>query len=121
MSEILDYKPKKRKGSRLISILFGVAIAFFLYWYFGEILRWPFRSFGLLFGLIVLGVIASIRFIKYRSQGLFQYFYFVGKLALFIAIYLNFNGFQAAYYFMIGAVIAFLTGVILLYRKRVGG
>ena len=118
---ILDYKPKKPGKSKLISVLFGVAIALFLYWYFGEILHWPFQALALLLGLIVLGIIATLRFVKYRSQGLFQYCYFAGKILLFIAIFLNFNGYYLAYYFMIGAVISFLAGLILLYIKRTKG
>jgi len=116
----LDYKPLKLKKSKLIPVLFGVAIALFLYWYFGELLFWPFRELALLAGLIVLGTIATIRLFRNRKQGLFQYFYFAGKLFLFVAIYLNFNGIKTAYYFMGAALLSFLTGIILLYRKKTG-
>lgn len=116
----LDYKPLKLKKSKLIPVLFGVAIALFLYWYFGELLFWPFRELALLAGLIVLGTIATIRLFRNRKQGLFQYFYFAGKLFLFVAIYLNFNGIKTAYYFMGAALLSFLIGIILLYRKKTG-
>ena len=116
--DILDYQRKQPDKNFLVSILFGVAILFFSYWYFSGIQKWPLSNLSLLLGLISLAVVATIRFVRNRNQGIFQYCYFVGKIALFVAIYLNFNNHPNAYLAIYSAIIFFALGIILLYRNK---
>src|SRR5690554_1204484 len=62
--EILDYKPKTDKHSRLVKVLYGLSFVFFAYWYVSDLIHWPYTGEALLLGLAILLAIILIKFVS---------------------------------------------------------
>ncbi|NEN24807.1 hypothetical protein G3O08_14990 [Cryomorpha ignava] len=112
--EILDYKTKTDRYSRLVSVLYGFSFVFFAYWYFADFAHWPFTGLSLLIGLAILLGITLIRFISKDRRALFEYAYFFGKVVLIAAVFVNFQNLPYAWYFIFTSFGLFLLGLILL-------
>lgn len=112
--EILDYKPKKYRYTRLVNVLYGLSFVFFAYWYIADFAQWPFTGLALLIGLIILLGITLIRFVSKDRRALFEYAYFFGKLILIAAVFLNFRNLPYSLYFIFASFGFFALGLILL-------
>ncbi|MCA1763295.1 MAG: hypothetical protein ABR574_04605 [Cryomorphaceae bacterium] len=117
--EILDFKSKKTGKQKVESALYIAAIALFIYWFIGNLMHWPFAVLSLLLGLFILAVVSLLKFVRNRKAGFYQLFYFFGKLALLIAIFLNFSHYPYAEIAMWFAFGSFSIGILLLtFQKR---
>lgn len=112
--EILDYKPKTDKHSRLVKVLYGLSFVFFAYWYVSDLIHWPYTGEALLLGLAILLAIILIKFVSKNRRALFEYAYFFGKVVLIAAVFFNFMSLPYARYFIFTSFGFFLLGLILL-------
>lgn len=116
--EILDYRERRKTRRRVYGLVYIAAVVLFAYWFIAEIAHWPYAGHALLTGLFLLALVSLFKFIRDRKTGLYQLFYFVGKLSLLVAIFLNFSHFPYAEVAMWIAFAGFATGILLLsFRK----
>ena len=111
--EILDYPRDSPPKFGLIKTLFAIAIITLAYWFVGDEMNWPLKSWALLTGLVILAAITIIRFISKPKPALFEIAYFIGKLILIAGIFVSFMGFQHRYYYIIAAALFFFLGMII--------
>ncbi|HKL03191.1 MAG TPA: hypothetical protein VJ911_05925 [Cryomorphaceae bacterium] len=116
--EILDYDRSRKARGRTNGALYIAAVVLFIYWFIAGIFHWPFAVFSLLTGLFLLALVSLLKFVRNRKTGLYQLFYFVGKVSLLVAIFLNFSHFPYAQLAMWMAFAAFGGGIILLSFKK---
>lgn len=118
IDDILDYKPKTERHTRVVKFLYGFSFFLFGYWFFADFVRWPFTGWALLLGLILLLAITLIRFIYKDERAPFEYAYFLGKVVLIAAVYVNFMNLPYPFYFIFTSFGFFLLGLILLTTQR---
>lgn len=112
--EILDYEPKKPKQPAFITILFIIAILLFAYWLFiPNSWQYPFRKAALVFGLIILAIISTLRFIYQSNKSKSATAIFIGQLFLITGIFVVFTKLPYTTVFIAGAGVSFLLGIIL--------
>ena len=116
--EILDYTEKKKRPNRWYNAVMGLALALFFYWFLSGFFGWPFGNWALFTGLLLLLVVTVIRFLAKRRRRAFEWFYFIGKLILFTAIFLRLTHYPFAIYFIVGALALFVLGLVSVSSKK---
>lgn len=111
--EILDYRREAPPRVGLIRTLFAIAILLLAYWFLADDMKWPYKSWGLFIGLVLLAAITVIRFIYKPQPALFEIAYFIGKLVLIAGIFVSFMGFPYPYYYIVGAAVFFFLGIVI--------
>ncbi len=116
-NEILDIEQAEER-SRAAAICFGVAIALFVYWFVADLMHWPHGGYALIFGMFILLVVMVLRFLKYRQTGIYQYFYFGGKVSWLVGIYAYIMHFPISTWFVWSAFGFFGVGLLVLSLNR---
>lgn len=116
-NEILDLEQSEER-SRATAICFGIAIALFVYWFIADLMHWSYGGYALIFGLLILLVVMVLRFLKYRQTGLYQYFYFGGKVSLLVGIYTYIMHFPISQWFVWSAFGFFGVGLLVLTLSK---
>ena len=118
---VLDkpYRPSP-KNPGIIGYLMGFAVVALVGWFVADWYAWEVAPWLLGAGLLAFSIITVIRFYRNRSRRPFHYFYFLGKNALFIAIFLgflNFPGYEIALWTAVGC---FAAGMVAPAWFRAG-
>src|SRR5690554_5571994 len=111
--EILDYHIEAPPKQRLTKVLFAMAILMLGYWFVADSMEWPFKSWSLLLGLLLLTSIIVIRFIAKPQPALSEISYFIGKLILIAGIFVSFMELPKPFYYIISAAVFFFIGMFI--------
>lgn len=116
--DILDYDETKRRPDKLLSAVFIVSITLFFYWFLSGYVGFPYGEIALFTGLILLFLVTVFRFFSKRGRSAFEYFYFIGKLALFAAIFMVLSNIPGGFYLTWAAFFMFAIGLVILSFKK---
>jgi hypothetical protein len=111
--DILDLQEKKPDPDRKLFILRGGAYLMVLAGFVFKIMHWPFALILMLGGLGLWLLYATLSLIHEERSALYNWAYFIGKVALIIFLALRFLNLHIASFVALPiAVVAFIVGII---------